>query len=101
MSIAKFAELVARDADPDFRRGFVDGMTQQLGSDTIATSVWIDDDGLIRRERMELSMMIEGEPIEATLRMSFSDRHEVAVPDEGDVKDITDEWDRYKVHFTG
>jgi hypothetical protein len=104
ISIERFAELVAKDADPDFRRGFVDGITEQMGSDTVATSVWIDGDGLIRRERMEMTMNIEGESIDATLLMSFSDfsdRHEVAVPDEGDVKDVTLDWDRYKVHFTG
>jgi hypothetical protein len=79
-------------------------MKQQLGSDTIATSVWLDEQGLIRRELLDLTLNIEGEPIDASVRMTFSDfsdRHEVALPDEADVKDVTGEWERYKVHFTG
>lgn len=79
-------------------------MRQQLGSDTIATSVWLDEQGLIRRELLDLTLDIGGDLIDASMRITFSDfsdRDEVAVPDEGDVKDITGEWDRYRVHFTG
>jgi hypothetical protein len=104
VSVTRFAEIVTADADPDFRRGFTAGMREQLGSDTIATSVWLDEDGLIRRELLRLTLSIEGELIDTSMRLNFSDfsdRHEIAVPDEEDVKDVSGEWDRYKVHFTG
>jgi hypothetical protein len=104
VSIARYAELVTADADPEFRRGFSDGLREQLGSETIETSVWLDDDGLIRRELLEFTLTIEGEQLDASMRLNFSDfsdRHEIDVPDEDDVKDVSDEFGRYKVHFTG
>jgi hypothetical protein len=104
ISTSKYAELVTGDADPEFRRGFIDAMNDKLGSDTVAASVWLDRDGLIRREQLELTLLLDGEPIETAMRLNFSDfsdSHEVALPEPGDVKDITDEWFRYRVHFWG
>jgi hypothetical protein len=104
VSVERFAEVVAADADAEFRRGFVDGMRKQLGSDEIETRVWLDQDGLIRREEVDMDMVIYGERIEGTMRLDlndFGDQHDVVLPDDGDAIDVTDEWDKYKVHFTG
>jgi hypothetical protein len=104
VSIARYAQLVTQDADPDFRRGFSEGLRRQLGSEAIDVSVWLDDDGLIRRELLNLTLTIEGQDLDASMRVNFndfSDRHEIDVPDEDDVKDVSDDYSRYKVHFTG
>jgi hypothetical protein len=104
VSVERFAEVVAPDADPEFRRGFVDGMREELGSDEIDTRVWLDEDGLIRREEVDLNMVIDGERIEGMMRLDlddFGDGHDVVLPADGDAVDVTDEWDEYKVHFTG
>ena len=100
----RFAEIVAPDADSEFRRGFADGMREQLGADAIETRVWLDEDGLIRREEVDLGMLVEGRRIDARMRLNFNDfgdGHEVALPADGDVKDVTGEWEDYKAHFSG
>jgi hypothetical protein len=45
-----------------------------------------------------------GRRIDAQMRLDFNDfgdRHEVAPPADGDVKDVTGEWQDYETHFTG
>jgi hypothetical protein len=104
VSLRRFAELATEDADPELRARLVEALTRQMGSDTVATSVWLDEDGLIVRERIDMTLAIEGERLDASVRIRFSDfgdGYEVAVPDEGDVRDVTREFDRFGVHFTG
>ena len=65
VSVERFAEIMAADAGPEFLCGFADGMREQLGADAIETRVWLDEDGLIRREEVDLGMLVEGRRIDA------------------------------------
>lgn len=68
-------------------------MLDQLGSDSVPFEVFVDDDGLLRRMTMDMSMALEGEQITMALRMDYFDfgvEVDVQAPPARDVYDATD-----------
>jgi hypothetical protein len=104
VSAERFVEVVAPDVDAETRRAGAEVVRENWGADAVSLRVWLDEDGLIRREEVDLDMTVAGERIDAVLRMDLKDfgaSYDVALPDDGDVEDVTDEWDRYKSLFVG
>jgi hypothetical protein len=72
----------------------VEVLTKAWGSPTHRVNVWIDDDGLIRREEMTYSFTDGGEKLRARALLDFLDvgrPHEIAFPDDDEVIDVSDE----------
>lgn len=90
-----FAEVVGTDADAEqVRRGLLQLKLMGLGD--IPFSVWIDDEGLLRKERLTMDLgMIPGAPTEAGMEIeaTFSDYGvpvDVEPPRPSKVTDVTD-----------
>jgi hypothetical protein len=69
-------------------------LTRIWGSPTHRVHVWIDGDGLIRREQMGFSFTESGEKADARLVLDFLDDgtpQEIALPDDDEVVDVSDE----------
>jgi hypothetical protein len=67
-------------------------MLAQLGAKGVPFEVYVDDDGLLRRMTMDLSMTIEGRPVRMRMRMDYFDFGvdvDVQAPPAGDVFDVT------------
>jgi hypothetical protein len=72
----------------------VEVLTKAWGSPTDRVNVWIDDDGLIRREVMTYSFTEAGEKVRARAVLDFLDvgrQQEIAMPDGEEVVDVSDE----------
>ena len=72
----------------------VDFLAEAWGSPTHREHVWIDSDGLIRRQELAFNMTEAGERVKAKLVMDYLDAgkpQEVDVPEGGHVVDVTDE----------
>lgn len=72
----------------------VDILVKAWGSPTHRVHVWIDGDGLIRREQMSYSFWESGERAKAKVVLDFLDvgtPQEIELPDGGEVVDISDE----------
>ena len=72
----------------------VEALTKAWGSPTHRVNVWIDDDGLIRREQMTYSFTDGGEKVRARALLDFLDvgrPQEIAFPDDDEVVDVSDE----------
>ena len=72
----------------------VDILIKAWGSPTHTVNVWIDGDGLIRREQMTYSFWESGEKAKAKLVLDFLDvgtPQEIELPDGDEVVDISDE----------
>ncbi|HWM10514.1 MAG TPA: hypothetical protein VNO82_14275 [Solirubrobacteraceae bacterium] len=83
--------------EPDKREAAqrtVDALIEIWGSPTHRVHVWIDEDGLIRREEMTFSFTEAGEKSDARLVLDFLDvgtPQEIALPDGDEAYDISDE----------
>ena len=65
----------------------------QIGSPHIPTEVWIDDDGLVRRQHMTMEMDIDGTPIAMDMTMDVTEygvEVDVTPPPAADTVDITE-----------
>jgi hypothetical protein len=72
----------------------VDLLRKAWGDTTLDVTVWIDERGLIRRERFGFDVPVEGETYRGTARMDFLDIGQppaIDVPDEADTIDITEQ----------
>jgi hypothetical protein len=72
----------------------VDILIEQWGSPTHRVNVWIDGDGLIRREEMTFSFEEAGETARARMVLDFLDvgtPQDIPVPDDDEVYDISEE----------
>jgi hypothetical protein len=72
----------------------VEMLIEAWGSPTHRVHVWIDEDGLIRREQMTYSFWEAGEKANAKIVLDFLDvgkPQEIEVPDGDEVVDISDE----------
>jgi hypothetical protein len=70
----------------------VRGLTAAEGV-VMPTTVWIDERGLIRRERLRFEMTVEGDSVRALMVLDFLDvgrPQEVELPEGDDVRDVTD-----------
>ena len=93
LDLARYPDTVAEE-DREAAQRTVDLLRREWGSTKQPTTVWIDDRGLIRRERLRLPMVIEGESVTAIMVLDLLDVGEpvdVALPDENQVYDVTDE----------
>jgi hypothetical protein len=54
-------------------RAEVDRMKAQTGLEALPVEVWIDDENLLRRMRMDLSFPVEGEQLDMDMTMDFFD----------------------------
>jgi hypothetical protein len=73
------------------RKG-MEWMLEQMGSKSIPFEVFVDEDGLLRRMAMDMSMKIEAEQITMAMRMDYFDFGvdvDVEAPPAGDVSDVT------------
>ena len=67
-------------------------MLDQMGSKTVPFEVFVDEDGLLRRMNMDMSMKIAGEQITMAMRMDYFDFGvdvDVEAPPAADVSDVT------------
>ena len=72
----------------------VEVLTKASGSPTHRVHVWIDADGLIRREEMSYSFTDAGETVRAQVVLDFIDvgePQEIEIPDGDEVVDVSDE----------
>jgi hypothetical protein len=72
----------------------VEMLTKIWGSPTHRVHVWIDGDGLIRREQLSFSFTEAGEKADTRLVLDFLDvgtQQDIAVPDGDEVVDVSDE----------
>lgn len=72
----------------------VDILIKAWGSPTHRVHVWIDADGLIRREQLTYSFVESGETAHARVVLDFLDvgtPQDIALPDDDEVNDISDE----------
>jgi hypothetical protein len=73
-------------------RAEIERMKAQTGLETLPVDVWIDDENLLRRMRMELSFPVEGEQVDMDMTMDFFDFGvdvRVAPPPDDQTVDIT------------
>lgn len=69
-------------------------MLDQLGSASVPFEVFIDEQGLLRRMSMDMSLTIEGEQLQMEMQMDYYDfgvAVDVQAPPAGSVLDITDQ----------
>jgi hypothetical protein len=92
IDMRRYPELVpAKDRETAKRTA--DVMVKQWGGPTQTLDVWIDDRGLILRERMPMHFSVDGEKVKALLVLDFLDAgraQQVEVPDGDSVVDVTD-----------
>ena len=80
-------------AEREKARKGMNWMLEQLGSDGVPFEVFVDDDGLLRRMTMDMSMTIEGEQMTMSMRTDYFDFGvdvDVQPPPARDVTDATD-----------
>jgi hypothetical protein len=68
-------------------------LQRSWGNEPMPMTVWIDDDGLIRRERFTITMREQGEEVELDARIDLLDigkSVKVELPDDDAVEDVTD-----------
>jgi hypothetical protein len=66
--IGEFSEEMREQLEAEVER-----LKDQTGLDTLPVEVWIDDENLLRRMRMEVSFPVEGEQVEMDMTMDFFD----------------------------
>jgi hypothetical protein len=84
-------KVAAKSGDPDARSS-VEKLIKTVGTPTIPVDVWVDGDHLVRRERLDYDMTVQGQ--KASLRMTIDlTKFGVAVkadpPAAGDVADLS------------
>jgi hypothetical protein len=93
VDIRKYPETVEPDRREAAQRT-VDFLIKAWGSPTHRVHVWIDGDGLIRREQLNYSFVESGEKAHARLVLDFLDvgtPQDIALPDDDEVVDISEE----------
>jgi hypothetical protein len=68
-------------------------LQRSWGNEPMLMTVWIDDDGLIRRERFTITMREQGEEVKLDARIDLLDIGKsvnVELPDDDVVEDVTD-----------
>jgi hypothetical protein len=63
------------------------------GSPTYPTEVWVNDDGYIERQKMEMTQKVEGQTIKSAVDVRYTDfgtAVDIDTPDPDDVRDMTD-----------
>ena len=81
------------DRAEDARVRLVRFLEQAWGDEPMPMTVWIDDEGLIRRERFVMTMRQEGEEVRLDARVDLLDiGRPVAIdlPDDDSVQDVTE-----------
>lgn len=90
--IRRYPEMVAPDKREAAERT-VDVVVKAWGSPTHSVNVWVDADGIIRRQRVSFAITEAGERMKGTITMDLLDvgsPQDIALPDDG-VVDVTDE----------
>jgi hypothetical protein len=93
VDIRKYPETVEEDRREAAQRT-VDALIEAWGSPTHRVHVWIDEDGLIRREELSYSFMESGQKANARVVLDFLDvgtPQEIALLDDDEVVDVSDE----------
>jgi hypothetical protein len=93
VDIRKYPETVEPERREAAQRT-VDLLVKAWGSPTHRVHVWIDADGLIRREQLSFSFVESGERMDSRIVLDFLDvgkPQEIALPDDDEVDDISDE----------
>jgi len=68
-------------------------LQRSWGNEPMPMTVWIDDEGLIRRERFTITMREQGEEVKLDARIDLLDigkSVKVELPDDDAVEDVTD-----------
>jgi hypothetical protein len=106
VEVERFADhVLGDDVGEEERQGFITGLLRGLGATKVPVSIWLDDDGLLRREAMTIPVEITADQ-QADARMvfdfeDFGPHHDVPVPEDADVEDVTDEFEQYRQYFSG
>jgi hypothetical protein len=93
VDIRKYPETVEEERREAAQRT-VDFLIKAWGSPTHRVHVWIDEDGLIRREEMTYSFKESGQTAKARVVLDFMEvgtPQEIELPDDDEVQDISDE----------
>ena len=93
IDLRRYPELVP-EKDRAAARRTADLMVKQWGGPTQRLSVFINQDGLIVRERMPMSFQDAGETVKATLVMDMVDLgggQEIELPGKDETMDVTDQ----------
>jgi len=93
IDMRRYPELVPEE-DRDEARRTADLMIKEWGGPTQKLDVWIDEQGLILRERMPMRFKESGKTFKANLILHFLDvgqEQRVETPEDGEVQDVTDE----------
>jgi hypothetical protein len=93
VDIRRYPETVEEDRREAAQRT-VDFLIEAWGSPTHRVHVWIDEDGLIRREEMTYSFMESGQTAKTRVVLDFMEvgtPQEIELPDDDEVRDISDE----------
>jgi hypothetical protein len=93
--LSGFAKVVGEDVDEEqLRRGLQ--QLKAIGLGKIPFEVWIDDEGLLRKERLTMDMgMIPGAPEDAGMEIEatfsdYGDPVDIEPPPRSQVTDVTD-----------
>jgi hypothetical protein len=93
VDLRKAADLVDEEERDEFRET-IDRVAKAQGGYTFDARVFIDREGLIRRERITFDDKLEGKPAQGAFTLEFDDfGRDVSIeePDGDDVRDVTDE----------
>jgi hypothetical protein len=91
IDLRKAVELAPEDEREEFRET-IDRVAKAQGGYEMGAQVFIDRDGLIRRERFTFDDEVDGEEVAGALTMEFHDfGRDVSIEEPDDVRDITDE----------
>ena len=89
---AGLEQLELTPAERERARQGMEAMLDQLGGKGVPFEVYVDEDGLLRRMTMDMSMQIEGEQVTIAVKMDYFDFGvdvNVQAPPAGDVFDAT------------
>jgi hypothetical protein len=94
VELKKVPDALPEAQREQFRKG-IDALVEQLGTDEIPIEVWIDDEGLVRRERVDFSFEEEGSGGEASVRIDvelfdFGVAVDVSPPPDDQVQDLAE-----------
>ena len=94
VDLRKAVELVPEDERAEFRKT-IDRVAKSQGGYEFDAEVFIDRDGLIRRERITFDDELEGKPAQGAFTFEFHDfGRDVSIEEPDDVRDVTDDLER-------
>jgi hypothetical protein len=94
VDLRKAVELVPEDEREEFRKT-IDRVAKSQGGYEFDAEVFIDRDGLIRRERVTFDDKLEGKPAKGAFTFEFHDfGRDVSIEEPDDVRDVTDDVER-------